>query len=125
MLSWPRRRRIRVPQTSGITGGMPGEARRVSRRLRRAGRRLAALHLLVGLVPSHRGAGRVGGGARGDPPVRPALDGRGPPRSIFSSGWFRAIVVLGALAVGLVVTLPYVLRWMDPAPRMSARAVGA
>jgi cell division protein FtsN len=36
-------------------------------------------------------------------------------RSIFSAGWFRALVVLLGLAIVVVVSLPYVLDWMDPA----------
>jgi cell division septation protein DedD len=35
------------------------------------------------------------------------------PRSILTSGWFRAVVALGVLAVVLTVSLPYVLRWFD------------
>jgi cell division septation protein DedD len=38
------------------------------------------------------------------------------PRSIFSTGWFRALLVLGVLAVVLVFTVPYVLEWLEPAP---------
>jgi len=43
------------------------------------------------------------------------------PRSIFASGWFRALLVLGVLAVILVVTVPYLLRWMDSGPAEPAR----
>ena len=44
--------------------------------------------------------------------------------SIFASGWFRAVLVLGVLAITLVVTVPYLLRWMDPAPaRIERQAV--
>jgi cell division septation protein DedD len=38
------------------------------------------------------------------------------PRSIFSAGWFRAVLVLTVLAIVVVVSLPYVLNWFEPAP---------
>jgi len=50
--------------------------------------------------------------------------GRFSPRSILASGWFRALLVLGALAVMLVIAVPYLLRWFDgapPEPRPQAR----
>ncbi len=43
--------------------------------------------------------------------------------SIFASGWFRAVLVLGVLAITLVVTVPYLLRWMDPSPAKTERQV--
>jgi sporulation related protein len=43
--------------------------------------------------------------------------------SIFASGWFRAVLVLGVLAITLVVTVPYLLRWMDPTPAKIERQV--
>jgi hypothetical protein len=43
--------------------------------------------------------------------------------SIFASGWFRAVLVLGVLAITLVVTVPYLLRWMDPSPARPERQV--
>jgi cell division septation protein DedD len=42
--------------------------------------------------------------------------GRFSPRSVLASGWFRALIVLGALAAVLIVALPYILRWMDGGP---------
>lgn len=42
--------------------------------------------------------------------------GRFSPRSLLASGWLRALFVLGALAVFLVVSVPYVLRWLDGTP---------
>ena len=43
------------------------------------------------------------------------------PRSIFSTGWFRALLVLGILGVILVFAVPYVLEWLEPpAPRRQA-----
>ena len=43
------------------------------------------------------------------------------PRSIFSTGWFRALIVLGALGVVLVFAVPYVLEWLEPPlPRRQA-----
>jgi cell division septation protein DedD len=38
------------------------------------------------------------------------------PRSIFATGWFRAVLVLTALAVALVVALPYLIELFEPAP---------
>lgn len=38
------------------------------------------------------------------------------PRSIFSTGWFRALLVLGVLGVTLVFAVPYVLEWLEPPP---------
>ena len=43
--------------------------------------------------------------------------------SIFASGWFRAVLVLGVLAITLVVTVPYLLRWMDPSPAKTERQI--
>lgn len=42
--------------------------------------------------------------------------GRFSPRSLLASGWLRALFVLGALAVILAVSVPYVLRWLDGTP---------
>src|SRR5262245_54199628 len=43
--------------------------------------------------------------------------------AIFASGWFRAVLVLGVLAITLVVTVPYLLRWMEPGqPRIDRQA---
>ena len=36
-------------------------------------------------------------------------------RSFFATGWFRAILVLAALAIAVVAMLPYVLDWFEPA----------
>lgn len=36
-------------------------------------------------------------------------------RSIFASGWFRALMVLGVLGIVLVVTLPYAFKWIESA----------
>lgn len=38
------------------------------------------------------------------------------PRSIFAAGWFRAVLVLTVLAIVVVVSLPYLLNWFEPAP---------
>ena len=38
------------------------------------------------------------------------------PRSIFAAGWFRAVLILTVLAIGVVVTLPYLLDWFEPLP---------
>ncbi len=38
------------------------------------------------------------------------------PRSIFSTGWFRAVLVLAALTVAVVVALPHLLNWLAPVP---------
>ena len=37
-------------------------------------------------------------------------------RSIFAAGWFRAVLVLTFLAVVVMVALPYLLDWFEPAP---------
>lgn len=37
-------------------------------------------------------------------------------RSIFSAGWFRALLVLTVLAIIVVVSLPYLLNWLEPTP---------
>src|SRR5438552_6418064 len=37
-------------------------------------------------------------------------------RSIFSPGWFRARLVLTVLAIVVVVSLPYLLNWLEPTP---------
>ena len=37
-------------------------------------------------------------------------------RSIFSAGWFRALLVLTVLAIVVVVSLPYLLNWLEPTP---------
>jgi hypothetical protein len=38
-------------------------------------------------------------------------------RSIFAAGWFRAVLVLTVLAIVLVVSLPWLLNWLDsPTP---------
>jgi hypothetical protein len=36
------------------------------------------------------------------------------PRSIFASAWFRALIVVAALAVIGVLALPYILEWVGP-----------
>jgi cell division septation protein DedD len=36
------------------------------------------------------------------------------PRSIFATGWFRAVLVLAVLAVVVVVALPHLLNWFAP-----------
>ena len=36
------------------------------------------------------------------------------PRSIFSAGWFRAVLVLTVLAIVVVISLPYLLNWFEP-----------
>jgi cell division septation protein DedD len=36
-------------------------------------------------------------------------------RSIFSAGWFRAVLVLTVLAIVVVISLPYLLNWFEPA----------
>jgi cell division protein FtsN len=48
-------------------------------------------------------------------------------RSIFATGWFRALLVLAGLAVAVVAMLPYVLDWLEPAsspvkPAIQARS---
>jgi len=35
-------------------------------------------------------------------------------RSIFSAGWFRAVLVLTVLAIIVVISLPYLLNWFEP-----------
>jgi hypothetical protein len=37
-------------------------------------------------------------------------------RSIFSAGWFRAVLVLTVLAIVVVISLPYLLHWFEPLP---------
>src|SRR5438046_9199295 len=37
-------------------------------------------------------------------------------RSIFSAGWFRALLVLTVLAIVVVVSLPYLLNLLEPTP---------
>lgn len=39
------------------------------------------------------------------------------PRSIFAATWFRALLAVIILAVVAVLALPYVLEWLQPAPR--------
>src|SRR5215813_13127500 len=42
-------------------------------------------------------------------------------RSIFSAGWFRTLLVLTVLAIVVVVSLPYLLNWLEPTPGPPAR----
>jgi len=42
-------------------------------------------------------------------------------RSIFSAGWFRALLVLTVLAIVVVVSLPYLLNWLEPTPAPPAK----
>jgi cell division septation protein DedD len=42
-------------------------------------------------------------------------------RSIFSAGWFRALLVLTVLAIVVVVSLPYLLNWLEPTPSPPAK----
>jgi cell division septation protein DedD len=42
-------------------------------------------------------------------------------RSIFSAGWFRALLVLTVLAIIVVVSLPYLLNWLEPNPTPPAK----
>lgn len=42
-------------------------------------------------------------------------------RSIFSAGWFRALLVLTVLAIIVVVSLPYLLNWLEPTPSPPTR----
>lgn len=35
-------------------------------------------------------------------------------RSIFTAGWFRAVLVLTVLAIVVVISLPYLLNWFEP-----------
>ena len=46
------------------------------------------------------------------------------PRSIFSAGWFRAVLVLTVLAIIVVISLPYLLNWFEPTspPRVAKPA---
>jgi len=37
-------------------------------------------------------------------------------RSIFTAGWFRAVLVLTVLAIVVVISLPYLLNWFEPSP---------
>src|SRR5215469_8424015 len=43
-------------------------------------------------------------------------------RSIFSAGWFRALLVLTVLAIVVVVSLPYLLNWLEPTPVTAPRS---
>src|SRR5262245_62293868 len=43
-------------------------------------------------------------------------------RSIFSAGWFRALLVLTVLAIVVVVSLPYLLNWLEPTPTTAPRS---
>src|SRR5262245_42525845 len=45
-------------------------------------------------------------------------------RSIFAVTWFRALLVLTMLAVGVVVALPYFLDWFEP-PTQAVKAPGS
>ena len=47
--------------------------------------------------------------------------GRAAPRGVLAAGWLRALLVLVALAVVLVIAVPYVLEWLAPEPRPVAR----
>src|SRR5438876_11048666 len=42
-------------------------------------------------------------------------------RSIFSAGWFRALLALTVLAIIVVVSLPYLLNWLEPTPSPPGR----
>src|SRR5574342_397854 len=42
-------------------------------------------------------------------------------RSIFAAGWFRALIVLTVLAIIVVVSLPYLLNWLEPTPPPPAK----
>jgi cell division septation protein DedD len=42
-------------------------------------------------------------------------------RSIFSAGWFRALLVLTVLAIVVVVSLPYLLNWLEPTPTLAPK----
>jgi cell division septation protein DedD len=42
--------------------------------------------------------------------------GRVGTRGVLAAGWLRALLVLAALAIMLVITVPYVLEWLEPAP---------
>ena len=37
------------------------------------------------------------------------------PRSIFAAGWFRAVLMLTVLAILVVMSLPYLVNWFEPA----------
>ncbi len=50
-----------------------------------------------------------------------ATVGRAAPRGVLAAGWLRALLVLVALAVVLVIAVPYVLEWLAPEPRPVAR----
>jgi cell division septation protein DedD len=45
-----------------------------------------------------------------------AEGGRTGTRSALAAGWLRALLVLAALAVVLMITVPYVLEWISPSP---------
>lgn len=45
-----------------------------------------------------------------------AEGGRTGTRSALAAGWLRALLVLAALAVVLMITVPYVLEWLSPSP---------
>lgn len=47
--------------------------------------------------------------------------GRPETRGVLAAGWLRALLVLAALAVVLVVTVPYFIEWIAPEPRPAAR----
>jgi cell division septation protein DedD len=53
-----------------------------------------------------------------------AEGGRVRMRSALAAGWLRALLVLAALAVVLVISVPYVLEWLSPStpPRPIARS---
>lgn len=40
-------------------------------------------------------------------------EARSASRSLLAAGWLRALLVLGALAVVLVITVPYILQWFE------------
>ena len=46
---------------------------------------------------------------------------RSTSRRLLTAGWFRALLVLGALAVVIVIAVPYVLQWLETgSPERSA-----
>jgi cell division septation protein DedD len=45
-----------------------------------------------------------------------AEGGRTGTRSALAAGWLRALLVLAALAVVLMIAVPYVLEWISPSP---------
>jgi len=47
---------------------------------------------------------------------RPDEEPEDAPRSIFAAGWLRAVLVLTVLALAVVVALPSLLNWFEPAP---------